>query len=88
MTRDFSLSFSIFLSKFLDMAMIQFNREKYIQMAKSMGLDAALTRLHDDIREWEYEAFEGEAGYQPQMIEDLDKIRDFSRELWQIALMG
>ena len=68
------------------MPSINFNKEKYVRILKSSGVDTALTILHQDIRNWEYEAFEGEKGYQPEIIEELDHVRNFSRELWQIAL--
>ncbi len=53
-----------------------------------MGISATLTRLHEDIREWERESFEGEAGYQPEMVQEIVEIRKFSRELWEMALQG
>lgn len=64
----------------------KFNKDKYVRLLKSSGIDVTLTILHQDLRNWEYEAFEGEKGYQPEMIEELNEVREFSRELWQIAL--
>ena len=66
--------------------MIQFDREKYIRIMRSEGVNAALTALHLDTERLELETFEGEKGYQPEMWNDLNQIRDFSRELWKIAL--
>jgi hypothetical protein len=66
--------------------MLQFDRDKYIRILRSEGLNAALTRLHLDTERLELETFEGEKGYQPDMWNDLDQVRGFSRELWQIAL--
>lgn len=66
--------------------MLQFDREKYIRMMRSEGVNAALTALHLDTERLELETFEGEKGYQPEMWNDLNQIRDFSRELWKIAL--
>ncbi len=66
--------------------MLQIDREKYLQIARTHGAQVALTELHRDIERWEFESFEGEKGYQPQMIDDLEKVREFSREIWQTAL--
>jgi len=63
-----------------------FDREKYLQILKAEGVQAALTALHRDTTGWEYEAFEGSKGYQPEMWQDLHQVRAFSRELWEIAL--
>jgi hypothetical protein len=49
-------------------------------------VNAALTELHNDVREWEHESFEGEKGWQPAMWKELEKVRSFSRELWEMAL--
>jgi hypothetical protein len=65
---------------------MQIDREKYVQILNTQGVNAALTQLHLDVRDWEYEAFEGEKGWQPAMWEELEKVRGFSRELWEIAL--
>jgi hypothetical protein len=93
MFSEFSLRISPFLSKselmpIIQFNLTQFNKDKYIQMSKSMGISATLTRLHEDIREWERESFEGEAGYQPEMVQEIVEIRKFSRELWEMALQG
>jgi len=66
--------------------MIKLDKEKYIQILKTQGLSAAITTLHRDSDVLELETFEGQKGYQPEMYEDLKGIRDFSRELWNIAL--
>jgi hypothetical protein len=66
--------------------MIQLDREKYIRILRSEGVNAALTALHLDTDFMELDTFEGEKGYQPQMFQDLEKVRNFSRELWQVAL--
>lgn len=65
--------------------MIQFDREKYIQILRNQGVQAAITALHLDTERWETETFEGDQGYQPEMWKDLLAIREFSRELWQMA---
>jgi len=66
--------------------MLQFDRDKYIRIMRSEGVNAALTTLHLDTEQLELETFEGEKGYQPEMWHDLNQIRDFSRELWKMAL--
>ncbi len=68
------------------MSNFNFDREKYIAIAKSAGVSVALTRLHEDVAEWEYQAFEGESGYQPKMWRELENVRTFSRELWDLSL--
>jgi hypothetical protein len=65
---------------------IQFDREKYIHIMRSEGIAKALTTLHLDTERWEMDTFEGEKGYEPEMWKDLLVIRDFSRELWDMAL--
>lgn len=63
-----------------------FDKDKYIRIAKTEGVNAALTALHRDTTGWEYETFEGQAGYQPEMFKKLIDVRAFSRELWELAL--
>lgn len=63
-----------------------FDKEKYLQIFKTDGASQALTTLHNDIREWEHQAFEGEKGYQPEMWKKIIDVRNFSRELWELAL--
>jgi hypothetical protein len=81
-----SLNASSFMSKFVHMSSLKFDKEKYMRILQSEGVSAALTALHHDTIGWEYEAFEGEKGYQPEMWKDIQQVRDFSRELWEIAL--
>ena len=66
--------------------MLKLNKEKYLQIARTQGAQAALTQLHKDTERWEYQTFEGDKGYQPEMFEDLKDVRAFSRELWELAL--
>ena len=63
--------------------MMKIDREKYIKILKSQGLSAALTALHRDTEKLEFEAFEGKAGYQPELVEYLEGVREFSRDLWR-----
>jgi hypothetical protein len=62
------------------------DREKYLRIAQSEGVSAALTRLHKDVEVWEHEAFEGKQGWQPAMWQELENVRAFSRELWDLTL--
>jgi hypothetical protein len=62
------------------------DKEKYIAIARSEGVNAALTALHQDTNHWEIETFEGEKGFQPQMFQDMIEVRNFSRELWDLSL--
>lgn len=63
-----------------------FDRAKYVSILQSEGLSAALTVLHQDIEQLEYETFEGQGGWKPELFDKLKAIRDFSRELWDIQL--
>ena len=74
------------LGKFYPMHSLSFDKKKYIQILQNEGIAKALTTLHHDTNQWEYQSFEGPEGYQPQMIQDLDQVREFSRELWQMDL--
>lgn len=66
--------------------MFKLDRDKYHQIARSEGLNAALTRLYRDNERWEWDTFEGEKGYQPQQWEALREVRALARELWDTAL--
>lgn len=68
------------------MSTLKFNKEKYLEIVKLEGISKALTQLQKDTMAWEYEAFEGPKGYQPQMIEELEAVRTFARELWDLDL--
>lgn len=59
-----------------------FNREKYLAILQAEGISAALTALHRDIERIEFESFEGEQGWRPELFEELKQIRAFSREIW------
>jgi hypothetical protein len=68
------------------MSTFKFDKEKYLDLVKAEGVPAALSALHHDTIEWEFQAFEGDRGYQPKMWAELQDVREFSRELWEIAL--
>ncbi len=64
----------------------QIDREKYIGILRSEGVSAALTALHRDMERNEYQTFEGEQGWNSNLWKNLAEARDFSRELWELAL--
>lgn len=64
--------------------MVTLNKEKYLALAKSQGLYQAITALHHELKELEYECFEGPKGYQPDLYEKLKEFREFSRDLWKL----
>lgn len=66
--------------------MLKLDREKYLQIARTEGVNAALTRLARDTERMEWDSFEGEGGWKPDQFEALREVREFSRELWQLAL--
>ena len=65
--------------------MFTLDREKYTKILKNDGLAAALTALHRDTERVEFEAFEGRLGYRPEVVEYLELVREFSRELWRTS---
>lgn len=66
--------------------MFKIDRQKYIGILKSQGVNAAVTALHNDTAQWEFESFEGQKGWQPEMWNELKEVRVFSRELWDMGL--
>jgi hypothetical protein len=66
--------------------MLTIDREKYLEIAKNDGISAAITTLHLDTERMEFETFEGQAGYRPELFEHLKKVREFSCELWNQVL--
>jgi len=66
--------------------MAQLNRQKYLDIVQTQGISAALTTLHRDMAIVEYQAFEGNRKTEPELLEQLNSMRDFSREIWDIAL--
>lgn len=60
------------------------DREKYLKIAKSAGISAAITALHLEMEALEMECFEGKNGYRPDLYEDIKTFRNFSRELWEL----
>ena len=66
--------------------MFTLDRQKYLGILESEGLSAAITALHNDTRDWEYETFEGHEGYKPELWAQVEEARGFSRELWDLAM--
>ena len=67
--------------------MLPIDKDKYIQIARTEGPNAAITALHKDTNLIEIESSEGKAGWDPELFEQIKKIRDFSRELWDAAVL-
>ena len=66
--------------------MLKLDKDKYQQIARTEGLNSALTRLYRDTETWEWDTFEGENGYKPEQWEVLREVRAFARELWDMGL--
>jgi len=58
------------------------DRAKYLEIARTQGLSAAITALHLDSELLERETFEGQEGWRPELYEYSKQVREFSRELW------
>lgn len=55
-------------------------REKYLKMAKSVGVDETITALSNEIGTLETRSFDG--GFSREKFETIEKLRELSRELW------
>jgi len=66
-----------------DMSLV-FERDKYLQIVKTQGLTTAVSTLHHDLWETEYRCFESQTGYDPVIWKQLNEMRQFSRELWDM----
>jgi hypothetical protein len=64
------------------MSQHELNRDKYLKIYRSEGLHSAITALHEEMRQIEFETFEGPDGYQPELFKKLEEFRRFSTELW------
>ncbi|HUP56779.1 MAG TPA: hypothetical protein VM598_04950 [Bdellovibrionota bacterium] len=62
------------------------DKSKYLDLAREQGISAALTQLHRDMAIVEYQAFEGDRRAEPELLNQLNAMRDFSREIWEIDL--
>jgi hypothetical protein len=65
---------------------LDFDKQKYLDVAKSQGVHAAITLLHKDMERVEYQSFEGEMKDEGRLHRLHDQMRGFSRELWGLAL--
>lgn len=59
-------------------------REKYFKMAEATSIDEAVTKLHNKIGELEPKVFDG--GFNQERFEQLQILREISRELWNLRL--
>lgn len=66
--------------------MLKLNKEKYFKILKTSGLAAAITALHHEKELLEIQTFEGPHGYQREVWDFLQEVRDFSLELWNHVL--
>ena len=64
-----------------------FTKQKYLDLVKSDGLEAAVNALHQDLWTLEQECFDTPEGYQPGVWKHLNELRLFSRELWDLKLL-
>jgi hypothetical protein len=63
-----------------------FTKEKYRELARTEGAQTAVNQLHADLWELEKECFDTPSGYQPELWKQLNDLRLFSRELWDLKL--
>ena len=63
-----------------------FTKEKYLQIASVQGPETAINQLHHDLWTIEQECFDTPDGYQPELWKQLNELRLFSRELWDLNL--
>jgi hypothetical protein len=64
----------------------QFSKEKYLEMAKNEGVQSAVNELYRDLWTLEQECFDTPNGYQADLWKQLNELRLFSRELWDLKL--
>jgi hypothetical protein len=63
-----------------------FTKEKYLEIAEVEGVQNAVNQLHHDLWDLEKECFDTPDGYQPELWKQLNELRLFSRELWDLKL--
>jgi hypothetical protein len=64
----------------------EFTKEKYLEVAKTQGIQIAVNQLHHDLWKLEQECFDTPEGYQADVWKRLNELRLFSRELWDLKL--
>ena len=55
-------------------------KQKYFQMAKSIGVDQTISILHNEVGVLEQKVFDG--GFDRDKFEQVQQLRELSRELW------
>lgn len=55
-------------------------RTKYLNMAKTLGIDATITALHNEVGQMESHIYDG--GYEKSRLELVQQLRELSREIW------
>ncbi len=68
----------------LSMTSIKKIRDKYVKLIDSAGIDEAITKLHGEMGKLEPHTFDG--GFNADRFEELQALRDLSRELWTMRL--
>jgi hypothetical protein len=61
-------------------------KTKLINMAKAKGPQTAVNHLHHQLWVMEQECFDTPEGYRPEVWKQLNEMRLFSRELWDLNL--
>jgi hypothetical protein len=61
-----------------------FDKNHYLELAKTQNFQIAVNQLHQDLWQIEQECFDTPAGYQPEVWKKLNEMRIFSRELWDL----
>ncbi len=62
------------------------SKDDYLSIAKTQSVQEAVNQLHKDLWEIETECFETQSGYDPNLWKQLNELRLFSRELWDLKL--
>ncbi len=64
----------------------QFTKQKYLDMVQTNGLQTTVNQLHQDLWTLEQECFDTPEGFQADLWKQLNELRLFSRELWDLKL--
>ncbi len=63
-----------------------FKKEKYLEIARTQGPERAVNELHQDLWSLEQECFDTPEGYRSEVWKQLNELRLFSREIWDLKL--
>ena len=63
-----------------------FTKERYLELAKKEGPEKAVNQLHQDLWLLEQDCFDTPEGYRADRWKQLNELRLFSRELWDMKL--